>query len=457
MSIETYLNNLNVPDNLCEYWDVRVEEVHKSNIKYEDFELIDVSVKPTLGAFIRIFQEGMWYYLSTTELNRLNESIIELGQKAQKFKVNKKTSSIKPYNTTPLQENLIHSSHIRVDKIPIHYKRELCESYFEEIQSSKDLKNVRVTYIDEYKVKHFRSSTHIHYSYDFNQCGLYLGYSVTNEKGRFDDSTHFYGSQIDHLKNLKPNIKKAIEESYQFVDAKTIEAGEYPVVMDNNVVGVFAHESFGHKSEADFMLGDEKAQEKWKIGEKVGNDCLSIVDGGAELGTSGYCPIDDEGFPTQKTYLIKKGILTGRLHSQQTAQVFDEAPTGNGRAINFEFEPIVRMTNTYIEPGPKTLEELISKVQLGVFAKGFKYGTGMSTFTIAPSKCYMIRGGQIAEPVRVSVMSGSVFETLGRIEECSKDYKLKSSAFDGCGKGEQSPLPVGLGGSQVLVNKMVVS
>jgi TldD protein len=227
--------------------------------------------------------------------------------------------------------------------------------------------------------------------------------------------------------------------------------------MDSEVVGVFAHESFGHKSEADFMLGDENAKDNWKIGERVGNECLSIVDYGAQVGSSGYCPIDDEGTPVKKTYLINNGLLAGRLHSIATSQALDEEPTGNGRAKDFEFEPIVRMTNTYVEPGELTFEELISKVKLGIYALDMNHGSGLSTFTIAPRRCYMIRDGKIAEPVRVSVMSGSVFDALNMIEGCTKDFKLESMAFGGCGKMEQWPLPVGFGGPQVLISKLVVS
>jgi TldD protein len=241
------------------------------------------------------------------------------------------------------------------------------------------------------------------------------------------------------------------------LQAKTIQTGSYPVVMDPEVVGVFAHESFGHKSEADFMLGDENAKSAWKIGTKVGSDKLSIVDYGAEVGTSGYCPIDDEGFPTQKTYLIKDGILQGRLHNMETAHEFDEAPTGNARSINFEYEPIVRMTNTYVEPGEKTFAELIAQVDEGIYVTGVKHGSGLSTFTIAPIKCYMIRKGQIAEPVKVSVISGDVFKTLALIEDCSREFQQEVSVFGGCGKMEQWPLPVGMGGANVLISKMMVS
>ena len=69
----------------------------------------------------------------------------------------------------------------------------------------------------------------------------------------------------------------------------------------------------------------------------------------------------------------------------------------------------------------------------------------------------MIRNGKMAEPVRVSVMSGTVFETLGRIDGCTKDLNILKLNFGGCGKMEQCPLPVGFGGPKVLVTKMMVS
>ena len=455
MYIIEKLDSISSVNEAIEYWDVRVESTYKTEINYEDYELVTCSVKPSLGAFIRIYQNNMWFYSSTTDLETLSAQIDELSKQAANIKGEE--SSIRPYNTHAFEERIMKFEEKRFDKISLKEKKFLCESYFSLTKEASDLKSVKHRYSDEYKVKHFISSTGIKYSFDFNQCGYGVFYSIVEGDNRFDDSVRFYASSIEDLKNKEDVINNGLEESRLFKDAKAIEAGEYPVVMDSEVVGVFAHESFGHKSEADFMLGDEEAKETWKIGKRVGNETLSIVDYGAEPGTSGYCPIDDEGFKTQKTYLIKDGILTGRLHSQQTSQILDEAPTGNGRAMNFEFEPIVRMTNTYVEPGDLTLEELISKVKLGIFAKDIKHGSGLSTFTIAPRKCYMIRDGKIAEPVRVSVMSGSIFETLNLIEGCSQGLNIISSAFGGCGKMEQHPLPVGFGGSKVLVSKMVIS
>ena len=139
-----------------------------------------------------------------------------------------------------------------------------------------------------------------------------------------------------------------------------------------------------------------------------------------------------------------------------TAAVLDEEVTGNARAINCTFEPIVRMTNTYIEGGDCTFDELISPIQKGYYIKSINHGSGMSTFTIAPSVAYEIVDGKLGAPVQISVITGNVFETLGLIDGLSKDVEMLSFVTGGCGKMEQHPLPVGFGGPCVRVSCMKV-
>ena len=187
------------------------------------------------------------------------------------------------------------------------------------------------------------------------------------------------------------------------------------------------------------------------MGTRVGAEILSIIDTGL-LDGNGYVPYDDEGCRAKETYLIKNGILTGRLHSSQTAAALDEAPTGNARAVNFEFEPIVRMTTTYVCGGTMSKAELIAGTSLGILIEDLKHGSGMTTFTIAPSRSWMIRDGKVAEPVEISVITGNVMETLHKIDAISDEVKLLSFPTGGCGKMEQAPLRVGFGGSYIRAN-----
>ena len=234
-----------------------------------------------------------------------------------------------------------------------------------------------------------------------------------------------------------------------------VEPGKYPVVLSPEAAGVFAHESFGHKSESDFMLSDESMREEWKLGKVVGSPILSIAECGAEPG-SGYVPYDDEGTRARKNYLIKDGVLAGRLHNTQTAAVLGEEPTGNARAIDCTFEPIVRMTTTYIEGGDLDFDQLIAPIKKGYFIKSIRHGSGMSTFTIAPALAYEIVDGKIGKPTQISVLTGSVFETLGLIDGLTRDVHLLSFVTGGCGKMEQAGLPVGFGGPYVRVSSMNV-
>ncbi|HCE34501.1 MAG TPA: TldD/PmbA family protein, partial [Clostridiales bacterium] len=107
-------------------------------------------------------------------------------------------------------------------------------------------------------------------------------------------------------------------------------------------------------------------------------------------------------------------------------------------------------------PGTSTVEELFAGVKKGIYIKDISHGSGMSTFTIAPTKAYMIRDGKIAEPVKVSVISGNVMHTLGQIDGLNDKTEYLSFAVGGCGKMEQFPLPVGFGGPYMRVNGIQV-
>ncbi|NCB47897.1 TldD/PmbA family protein, partial [bacterium] len=154
--------------------------------------------------------------------------------------------------------------------------------------------------------------------------------------------------------------------------------------------------------------------------------------------------------------LIENGILRGRLHSSVTASSLNEDVTGNARGMNFEYEPIVRMTCTYIEAGSITKEQLISEIKYGILVDTVKHGSGMSTFTLAPSMAYLIENGQISKPVKFSVITGNVMKTLDQIDGVSDKLELLSFVGGGCGKMEQFPLSVGFGGPFVRVKEINV-
>lgn len=455
MNIQNILDQLDLKKFNCHFVDVRIERTQSSFVTFQNGELVGTGEKPVMGAFVRLYQNGFWYYSSTTVVTMLETEIEKLLAQA-KANISQANAYILPSDNGI--HYLITKAEDAFSKISLEKKVKLTESYLPLLERIKNVQESRVAYTDIYKEKFYKSSVGTEYSYDFNQAGLVVSCTLKSGEELFEDYLPAYGAKFSELHGLEQKILDYYEESQKFLTAETITPGKYKIVMSPEITGVFTHECFGHQSEADAMMGDPEATKEWKLGSVVSSPNVSIVDCGTHDHTSGYCPIDDEGTLAQKTYLIKDGILTGRLHSTHTASVLNEKPTGNARAINFEYEPLVRMTSTYVEGGKTPLDELLKMAEGGLYFYNFKHGgAGSATFTIAPIRAYRIKNGKLAEPVRVSVMSGTVFETLRNIVACSDDFQLISSAFGGCGKMNQFPLPVVDGGPSVLVNEMQIS
>jgi TldD protein len=193
-----------------------------------------------------------------------------------------------------------------------------------------------------------------------------------------------------------------------------------------------------------------------QLGAKFGEKFLNIYDSGLDVGARGYLKYDDEGVATEKTDLIKEGILVGRLHTRETAAKLKERPTGNARAIDYTFAPICRMRNTCIAPGEASFEDMLRGVKLGVYAKGsFGGETNGEMFTFSAGEAYMIRDGKVEELVRDVNLTGNVFTTLANIDMVGKDFTPHESA-GGCGKGGQVPLPTSEWAPHVRIQNVVI-
>jgi len=437
------------------YSDVRIEDVFETKIELTDGRLDEIKEKEYKGAFIRVFDGKRWYYSATSDIEGIQNELDELAKLADPNDEIENHPVVKKFEVNQgdfcefMGDKDISSTHI-------DEKKNLIEAYTALLKGDKTISSLKSYYVDKRKRKSFHSSKGARLTFDFQMAGLRLSFSLKSGEKLFSESYDCASAAFGDLKNKDKEIKERFNQAVEFLNnAQDIQPGKYTVIFSPLAAGVFAHESFGHKSESDFMVGDETMRKEWTLGKKVGADLLSIIDDGNPAG-SGHVTFDDEGTRANKTYLIKDGFLTGRLHSAATAAYLEEDVTGNGRAINFEYEPIVRMTTTYIDKGSKTLDELVSEVETGILVETIKHGSGMSTFTIAPSLAYAIKDGTVAHPLKISVVSGNVFKTLNEIDGVSDTIQLHSFVLGGCGKMEQFPLSVGFGGPYVRVNNLDV-
>ena len=436
------------------YADIRIEDRFRTTIHYKAGVLEEMKTREEKQAFIRVYDGKLWYYASVTDVDHLQKTLDGLYAAATE-------------NPAILDDPIVRRFERNVDTIesfkdcsvrdvPLKEKQKLLLGYLPILSEDDCVKMPEGIYLDRNSQFNFCSSLGADIRYDYQTCGLSFSFSMAEGERKFNGHWQKGDTRFDALCGLEPVIREAAQEqTYYLRNSVPVEAGKYPVVLSPEAAGVFAHESFGHKSESDFMLSDESMKEEWQLGKAVGSPILSIAESGCMPGT-GFVPYDDEGTKARKNYLIKNGVLAGRLHSAQTAAALDESLTGNARAIDCNFEPIVRMTTTYIEGGELTFDELIAPIEKGYFIKTINHGSGMSTFTIAPSLAYEIVNGKLGRPVQISVISGNVFETLGLIDGLTKDVEMLSFVTGGCGKMEQMGLPVGFGGPYVRVSEMNV-
>ena len=241
------------------------------------------------------------------------------------------------------------------------------------------------------------------------------------------------------------------------VKAKAAPAGTYDVVVDPDVVGLVLHEALGHATEGDGVATGGSVLYS-RLNDKIGSDLVTIYDEGVTEGGY-YLPYDDEGSKKGKLTLIENGVLKSYLSDRRSAKKLGVESSGNGRSMDFENYPIVRMTNYYMAPGDNTIDELVEGVDFGIMlqgkgGRGGQVDTGMGTFSFGVGPGRIIRNGEPQELVRGLVISGSVLDVLKSVDAVGKETRMRTSVFGGCGKGGQW-VKVGMGGPSIRA-KMTV-
>ena len=247
---------------------------------------------------------------------------------------------------------------------------------------------------------------------------------------------------------------QAARKALTMLDARPAPAGEFPVVLAPGTGGVLIHEACGHGLEADTLVKQASVY-AGREGERFGSESVTIVDDATDVGAWGSFGVDDEGTPAQRTVLFDRGVLVGHMSDIRSARRIGHAPTGNGRRESYAHLPIVRMTNTYLLPGPTSPEEIIASVERGVYAATFSGGEvnpANGNFVFGMSEAYMIESGELAYPIKGANLIGNGPQVLGVIEAIGSDFGRKEGV---CGKdGQHAPVTNGM--STVLLRKMTV-
>ena len=437
-----------------EYADIRIEESEQARIVYRGRELDEIGRAFEKGGCLRVFHRGNW---GSASFNQVDEKLKGLARDVaaavEAMPARPETLGELP----PLTEKVTVAEADDPRKVPLAEKRALIQRYNDILLKTPGITTTLSMYGDTFRKTAFLSSE----DRFVTQEAVYTGFmcrAVARDGSNVQDYSDTFGKTqgFASLANREPMVERIAKVARDLLKAEPVPAGKYDVVIDQLLGGVFAHEAFGHLSESDTIATNERLRELMKTGTRYGTDELTIVDDGTMPAERGSFRFDGEGVAAQRTELIKGGRIAGHLHDRQSARRMNEAFTGNARAVSYRFAPIVRMSNTYIEPRSANIEDMLDSLERGLYVCGSRGGmTELESFTFSSQYARLVEHGRQTRMVRDVTLSGNVFETLKNIDLIGDDLVM-FGGLGGCGKGGQSPLPVGLGAPHVLIRNVVI-
>ncbi|MTI95078.1 MAG: TldD/PmbA family protein [Firmicutes bacterium] len=433
-----------------------MEEYTETNLRFQGPTLETVNMNTRVGGCVRALVSGGWGFTTFNNLDDLEQKVDMAIRQAKLVGEVGGNSILAP---VPVVEDEVRPKLLEdPSKVDLASKVDLFQGYNEIVLGhGGTIVSSSINYFDRHGKVPFANSegTYI-LQHKTDLAGSVFAMAGDGETTQTSRVTFGSSNDFGVCRNLDDDVRKACTKATELLAAPPVKGGEYTVVIDPTLAGIFAHEAFGHLSESDFLYENPNLQKVMQLGTKFGEDFLTIYDTGLDEGARGYLMYDDEGVATERTDLIREGVLVGRLHTRETAAKLGEKPTGNARAINYNYAPICRMRNTCIAPGEASFEDMLSGLKEGIYVKGsFGGETNGEMFTFSAAEAYMIRNGQLAELVRDVNLTGNVFTTLANIEMVGKDFQAHESA-GGCGKGNQAPLPTSEWAPHVRIRNVVI-
>lgn len=282
--------------------------------------------------------------------------------------------------------------------------------------------------------------------------------AVASNNGEMQTGSHDIGAHVgleiyteDALKDIG---REAARIATTMAHADLCPSGKMPVVIDNGFGGVIFHEACGHGLEATSVAKGTSVYCD-KLGQKIASDVVTAIDDGTIENGWGSFNINDEGETPQRNVLFENGVLKNYMIDKLGARRMGMKQTGAGRRQSYRYAPTSRMTNTYIAPGASTNDEIIKSTEYGIYAKkmgGGSVNPGTGDFNFAVLEGYIIKDGEIKEPVRGATLIGTGLEVIKNIDMVGKELAHGQGM---CGSASGS-IPTWVGQPMIRVSEITV-
>src|SRR6056297_2558602 len=443
-------------DQGVEYADIRVHDTVTEEIATENQTVMKLSTDYSKGFGIRVFYQGALGFASSHDFDKMEKAADKALEIAKASSITLK----KPVELTK-KEMVIdnYTSPYKIDPFDVSKKEKLDLLFAAEKVMKESASLIKTSGFMQFKkeMKTFADTdgSYIRQTTVISGGGIQAFAASKNDmqtrsypnsaRGNYQTAGYEYIKELDFVKNAK----EVAQEAEQLVNAPECPNGIYDLVIDGTQLFLQIHESVGHPTELDRILGYEAGYAGTSFLSpdmldefKYGSEKVNIVADATSpkgLGTFAY---DDEGVKAQKTPLIVDGIFKGVTSSRDTASEINKTSSGAARASGWNRIPIVRMTNINLLPGKYTLDELIEGIDEGFLLKtnkSWSIDDKRLNFQFATEIAYEIKGGELTGQIyKNPIYSGISYEFWRSCDGIANKDHWVMYGTPNCGKGEPS-------------------
>jgi len=449
------------------YVEVRCRRDVSNTITMKNGEVQFSGFLREFGVGVRLIVNGSLGFASTNVLNR--KSIINILSSASSMaKASASSKPIRFSNETVATDKWEVKQKVRFDSVSVKDKVELLSDIDKLFRSGNDVKfPSRLLILNETLTEQIFMNSEgavirskvprISFSYILTAYAPGKGTAQRfNKKGESRGWEAVTSWNLDRLASEEAKILGRI-----LTEGMKPPKGEFDIILGSEVVGIICHESCGHPFEADRILGREAAAagesfvNRSMLGERIGSERVTIVDDPTIPNSYGYYLYDDEGVRASRRELIRRGVINTFLHNRETAAVMGVKSNGAARSVSYSREPIIRMSNTYMDRGEYNFEELVESVREGVYIKSFmEWNIDDRRFNqrYVGLEAYRIRNGEFTNPIRNPILEITTPSLFMSIDAVGREISFSAAT---CGKGDpMQGAPVWTGGPEVRLRNV---
>jgi len=439
------------------YGDARLVSTRIETIEVKNGSPRSVSQSLSTGIGIRIIAEGCWGFAATSNLSR--RAIAKTCRLALKIALSGKKALLRPVTLSPLEPvvgQYVTPFEVDPASVPLEEKLAILTAADKALDCQPAVKVRQAFYQGFERATVFASTEGSLIEQRIVQCGGGIAAIAVKEGDSqvrsyphsFRGNSQSTGFEYFRSLDLVRHAPRVAAEAAALLGAPTLPEGSRTVILDGGQLALQIHESIGHPTELDRVLGMEAAYagtsfltlDKLNSLRYASPHVTVVADATAPcgLGTFGY---DDEGVPAQRTYLIRDGLFAGYQTSRETSSAVGQPSNGTMRADGWNRIPLVRMTNINLLPGEWEFDGLLADSDGAIYMatnRAWSIDNRRLNFQFGTEIAYEVKGGKFGQVYRNPSYTGITPEFWNSCDAvCCKDDWIMWGTPN-CGKGQPS-------------------